>query len=101
MASTSKKRKTTFQKSYSVEFKGIKESSKGDTHAFCSICSVHFSICYGGKNDVKDHTSSIKHKSASEVTETCQSVSSFFVPKTDNSVIQAEVVFTQVLKSTF
>ena len=50
-----------FQKYWESEFSGIKKSSKGESFVLCVYCNEHYSICHGGKNDVKWHVERQKH----------------------------------------
>ena len=43
---------------YTQEFKYITESNKGECHAFCTLCYLHFSIASSGKFDKRHEQSS-------------------------------------------
>ena len=46
----------------------IKQSRKGDTFTFCEFCRSDFSVGHGGKNDVKKHIATPKHREYCDVT---------------------------------
>jgi hypothetical protein len=48
--------------SYALELPGIQVSTISKEHAFCSICSVDFSVAHGGRNDVSKHVKGKKHE---------------------------------------
>ena len=70
MPPVTKKRRTPVSKKVSVcKFKRswslpqhITFSSKGDSFAYCRLCSSHFSVSHGGFNDVKRHVSGSVHQ---------------------------------------
>ena len=43
---------STYQKSWESEFKWMKDSDRGTSHAFCSLCISHFYIGSSAKADV-------------------------------------------------
>ena len=75
MPPVTKKRRTSISKKVSVcKFKRswslpqhITFSSKGDSFAYCRLCSSHFSVSHGGFNDVKRHVSGSVHQRRSRV----------------------------------
>ena len=50
-----------FERSWSLP-QHITSSSKGDTFAYCCLCSSHFSVSHGGFYDVKRHVSGSVHQ---------------------------------------
>ncbi len=86
-----------FKAEYSKTYPIIAKSKLGDLYGFCSVCQTDFSIRHGGLYDVKKHVASKKHESLSKTLESTKKVSSFFCPQQDQSVIRAEVLFTEFL----
>jgi len=79
--------KDEYAKLYSVT-----KSTQGVYYAFCTVCSVDISIEHGGQNDVRRHikTGRLKQRAASNSI----SIGSYFSKEDDNSVINAELLFT-------
>ena len=48
--------------SYSLEFSGIQASKVSKAQAFCSICSVDFSVAHSCYNDVSKHVKGKKYE---------------------------------------
>ena len=87
-----------YRKEYSKEFPVFTTSSKGDTFAFCTLCCVHLSVAHGGRDDLKKHTRSVKHLDLTRQQGKNLKLDTFFVSDKDgDSVIKAEVLFTQFL----
>ena len=60
----------------------------GDTYARCNICGID--IAHGGRNDVTKHVSVKHHIEMTRASSSSKSVSSFFLPKVTQSVMEAE-----------
>lgn len=87
-----------FKLEYSKTFPNIIEKSKlGDLYAFCRICQSDVSVRHGGLHDIKKHIGSKKHESISKSFASTSKVSEFFCGSSDQSVIKAEVLFTEFL----
>lgn len=76
------------------EFPFIKKSFMGQTHAFCTLCNVNFSVTHGGKNDVLQHQDTTKHDKAKKAQQHAPSMSSFVV----RTVTEADQVSKAELK---
>ena len=58
------KRKNKFQEKYSVEFRGIKKSRRGNEHGFfCELCAKEMDLACKGVAQIKQHCDSKPHKS--------------------------------------
>jgi len=87
-SSSKKKSKKWIQKykpEYSQAFNFVRKSSKSDEHAFCTVCSVDFSIAHGGRNDITQHAATIKHATNYKVRGCGSSIVSFFGNDGDSS----------------
>ena len=51
-----------YKSSYASEFPCIKNSKLSESYAFCTKCSVDFSLGHAGKGDISKHLSVQKHK---------------------------------------
>lgn len=51
-----------YSKEYEKLYKFIQPSKNGDLYAFCTYCKSDIKIAHGGKNDLKHHIGSDKHK---------------------------------------
>ena len=74
--------------------KHISSSCKGDTFAYCRLCSSHFSVAHGGFNDVKCHVSGTVHQQRLKDSRGMSAIGTFFQKdSTDHqrNVISAEV----------
>nr|XP_042896620.1 uncharacterized protein LOC122269097 [Parasteatoda tepidariorum] len=91
-----KKYLTSFNQSYSEEFPGIIPSKKGSNYAFCTFCSVDFSIMHKGKGDISAHVSRQKHVDNQRIRTENKKID-FSVKKNDNSAIRAEALFTSFI----
>ena len=77
-------KKKTFLGSYTTKWQCVKQSRAKNVpgYAFCTVCGCDFSVAHGGKNDVRRHIDSAKHKD-NTVAAQSKSISSFFsTPKT-------------------
>ena len=45
----------TWLEEYKLSFKGVIQSEKGPSYAFCQLCNNHFSIRASGRYDIKRH----------------------------------------------
>ena len=57
-ASPPRKRKrynSKFQNEWLNLYDFISKSDKGDSHCFCTVCSIHISVAHGGQNDIDRH----------------------------------------------
>lgn len=50
-----------FQPEWSLKYKGIKQSNRGSTYAFCILCSVDISTAEGGVHQIKRHFVNKRH----------------------------------------
>ncbi|KAL6459468.1 hypothetical protein MHYP_G00329400 [Metynnis hypsauchen] len=66
---------------------------KGHSYSFCKICSCDFSVSHGGRNDVRQHEQSAKHKRGLKAQKYAQEMSPFVARNTTEAdkVINAEV----------
>lgn len=88
----------TWKDQYSSVFKGVVNSDKGPTMAFCETCNSHFSIKASGRYDINKHLKTQKHLNAEKASGSSGSLMSFVGKKNDDfSVISAEVAFTKFL----
>ena len=65
MASPPRKRKrynSKFQTEWIKEYDFLTKSDKGECYTFCTVCSIHFSVAHGGRNDVDRHRETEGHK---------------------------------------
>jgi len=51
--SPAKKRKQKLNDNYTVIFKFVKASRKGENFAFCKLCNSDFAIGHGGAHDIR------------------------------------------------
>ena len=73
----------------------ISKSDRGDGFASCKLCESDFSISHSGTFDIEKHMKTKKHVEMSLIRKNTRSLMSFFPSTTvDNSVINAEVLFT-------
>ena len=78
----------------------IASSSKGNTYAYCQLCSSHFSVSHGGYNDVTRHVSGSLHQQRLKDSSQTASISSFFrkdAPAHTQAVTSAEVRMVQFI----
>ena len=90
---TYKKRKTSYNKNWEMEFTWAKSDSNSPENAHCIICKTTFKIIHGGKNDIKKHGKSDKHKKLERSIASSSKVSAFF-SKSDS---QHDVVIAELL----
>ncbi len=64
--------------------------SAGNLFAWCTLCCCDFNISHGGRNDVTTHVNGKKHRELAAAASSTQSVTSFFRPAVEKSVIEAE-----------
>ena len=90
-----------FCEHYTVAYPVLKESSRGEGYAHCTVCETDFSIGHGGINDCAIHVGGPRHKKyaaskQSQPSITFQKVSS---EKEDlnHKVTSAELMFTNFL----
>lgn len=87
-----------FRKEYHEKFSFITRSTQSDSHAFCTICRVNFSVSHGGMYDVKKHIATDSHTSKNRALEQNHTISSMFVSSSfADSVTNAELLFTNFL----
>ena len=103
-----KKKKKYFQKfkpQYKKDFPDILSSSKGAEFAFCTKCTLHFSISQGGQHDIKRHVNSESHKSHCASTSGPQ-ITNFFTAavtkddakgKLEDDITKAEATLCRVI----
>lgn len=88
-----------FKPEWSKDFDGIiRKSSKGESHAFCTLCSVDFTVSHGGKNDVQRHTETTNHQARARQAKGTRQLN--FCPnnKQDSiNAVNAEVLFTNFI----
>src|SRR5215813_14559104 len=82
----------TYKSSYASEFPCI-EKSKLSENAFCTKCSVNFSLGHAGKGDISKHLSTQKHKKNVSGHRENSKINTFFDSNVNN-VIRAECLFT-------
>ena len=76
----------------------ISKSDRGDRIARCKLCGSDFSVSHSGKFDIEKHMKTKKLVEMNLVRKNTRSLTSFFPSTTvDNSVLNAEVLFTEFL----
>ncbi|KAL6476210.1 hypothetical protein MHYP_G00147090 [Metynnis hypsauchen] len=87
------KRTCKYLDEWDWEFTFLKRSMKGHSYSFCKICSCDFSVSHGGRNDVRQHEQSAKHKRGLKAQKYAQEMSPFVARNTTEAdkVINAEV----------
>lgn len=86
-----------YQQGWNQEFGCIESSAKGESYAYCTICSANFGIGHGGRHDVKRHIEGSVHEgNAKSVTKTQKLTSLFKKPNEplEENVTKAEVLLT-------
>lgn len=78
MSNPPKKRKTTWNNKYSLEFGFIKPVTGDESRAYCTVCISSFSIASGGKSDINIHIKTKKHQDAINAGSSSKKVDSFF-----------------------
>jgi hypothetical protein len=91
---SSKIRKQSFKKEYSVKWPFILPSIKDTFTARCQICSCDISIAHGGATDIVLHISRKKHREAAEAVRSTANITSMMRQRTDYSVTRAETLMT-------
>ncbi|XP_013858856.1 uncharacterized protein LOC106514241 [Austrofundulus limnaeus] len=90
-----KKVKTSckYLEKWDSEFTFLKKSRVGHNYTFCKICNCDFSVSHGGRNDVRQHEKSVKHKRGLEAQKHAQAMSPFVTRNATEAdqVINAEV----------
>ena len=76
-ASKKKAYSVHFNPAWSEEFPWVKKSSKSVHHAFCSSCTIDFSIAHSGKYDIKQHAVGQNHKKSLGSTQFNKKVTSY------------------------
>ena len=107
MPPVTKKRRMSVSKKVSVcKFKRswslpqhITFSSKGDSFAYCRLCSSHFSVSHGGFNNVKRHVSGSVHQQRQKDSCGTSGIATFF--QKDASDHQRNVLSAEVQMSNF
>lgn len=100
---TQKKRKPTktvkqkFKKDYTVKYPVIVPSRVSESHAFCTICRLDFTVAHGGLNDCTKHVGSVSHKQKASVAGQSQKITSFMSGSSQLQCINAEVLFTNFI----
>ena len=77
----------------------ISSSSKGDTFAYCRLCSSHFSVAHGGFNDVKRHVSGTVHQQRLNDLRGMSAIGTFF--QKDSTDHQRNVISAEVRMANF
>ena len=71
MDSNECKKKSQWNQRYRVEYTKewpeIQASKLADTMVFCTTCSFDLSVAHGGRNDIKRHIESNRHKELMEI----------------------------------
>ena len=102
----SNKSKSTqkWRSDYSLTYPVLKQSTVSDSHAFCSVCNISFTVAHGGITDCKRHIITQKHTKLAELVQKSKSMSSFVGSSSGHSSktgpigrIRAEVLFTEFL----
>ena len=89
-----------YKKEYSIEFPVFGPSTRSDSHAFCTVCSTHISVAHGGRDDLRKHTTGVKHIELSKQQGRNKTVNSFFTSNSESlsdKVTRAEMLFSQFL----
>ncbi|KAJ8049985.1 Zinc finger BED domain-containing protein 5 [Holothuria leucospilota] len=97
---TKKRTKTVDQKykdAYSAEWPVIRKSQKGDTYAFCTSCTMDFSVSHGGRNDCLKHVSTDRHRRNSASITSNSKILDFVTRESQFEVINAEVLFSNFI----
>ena len=89
-------RKQKLNDNYTVIFKFVKASRKGENFAFCKLCNSDFTIGHGGAHDIRQHEKANKHQLAVSST-TTQPELKFIHTRENLDVIRSEVLFTKFL----
>ena len=76
----------------------MKQSEKGVSFVFCSICSIDFSVACGGVHEIKRHIGTKKHSEAAKhalsTSQTRITAATFQSGTVDDMVTAAEIYFT-------
>ncbi|XP_062393735.1 uncharacterized protein LOC134082097 isoform X2 [Sardina pilchardus] len=56
-----------YRDQWDSEFTFLRRSRFGNSHAFCMVCNSDLSISHGGRNDIRQHEKSAKHKRGLEL----------------------------------
>ncbi|KAJ8017873.1 hypothetical protein HOLleu_44459 [Holothuria leucospilota] len=97
---TKKRTKTVDQKykdAYIAEWPVIRKSQKGDTYAFCTSCTMDFSVSHGGRNDCLKHVSTDRHRRNSASITSNSKILDFVTRESQFEVINAEVFFSNFI----
>ena len=104
MATTPPKKRRRYYSSFNNEwiktYDFVLKSKKGESYAFCTICSADFSINHGGKYGIEKHRDTDKHKQFFKLRAENVKMRSFFTSSASsdvNHVTKAEVLFCEYL----
>jgi hypothetical protein len=86
-----------FKSEYVDEFKCVERSKASETSAFCTLCRTDITIAHGGRDDIRKHIGSQKHKSAVLAAKSQPTVSGFFQRDKSLDVTRSELLFTSFL----
>lgn len=88
-----------YKAEYSRKWPVLTKSTVSDCHVRCQLCQTDFSVAHGGAADCCKHLRSSKHSSLEEsrTSAGASNMLQYFTTEKDNSVIRAEVLFTQFL----
>ena len=92
--------KQKFLAEYSKIYPCFTASKIGEKHAFCRVCSTDILNAHAGMRDLNRHVATKKHTDLVKLTSNAgqKKISSMFQSTTDdNTVINAEVIFTKFL----
>ena len=90
---------STYQKSWESEFKWLKDSDRGTSHAFCSLCISHFYIGSSAKADVIRHAKTQNHIKLLNAQNQSKSISSFL--PSSKTALNDKITNAEVLYSNF
>ena len=74
----------------------LKQSKRGSTYAYCTVCHCDFSVGGGGLHDVKRHCSSLRHMRLLKETDGQPSINSRDQSLSEQ-VMVAELYFTSFI----
>ena len=78
----------------------LKQSKRGSTYAYCTVCHCDFSVGGGGVHDVKRHCSSLRHMRLLKETDGQPSISCVFNSRDQSfseQVMVTELYFTSII----
>ena len=89
---------SNFNAEYTRTFDWVMASDRGKQQAYCKVCSKHFSVSYGGIEDIRRHGEGKKHLELFNARKSTNQVTKYYISSNssslDENVIKAETLIS-------